>query len=149
MATFVIGTRPKPGLTSGTLKWIIDPNNDLPYPAVLLAGKTGKLVFRIDGLKIGDTITGFKINAQVESGGNVVTIDAALRAVTNVAAAPTDESIGAMDQVSVTEDTAVAQEKTGLSEVVVSGKSYYLLIDATTGLLTGVIMLYPEVSVAD
>ncbi len=38
----------------------------------------GTLVIPIGGLHIGDTITGFKVIAQVESAGNVVTIDADL-----------------------------------------------------------------------
>lgn len=139
-----IGTRAKVGGTAG---WVVGAANDLPYVATLPASQTGStLVIPIDGLRIGDTITAFKVNAQIESAGNTVTLDAALRAVTNVAAEPTDASIGAITQVSVTADTAVAAEKTGLSEVVTSGKSYYLLLTGTTLGSTDVILQACEIT---
>jgi len=103
-------------------------------------------VLPVDGVGIGDIITGFKIVAQVESAGNAVTIDAALRAVTNVAAEPTDASIGAITQVSVTADTAVSQAKTGLTETVTSGKSYYILLTATTLASTDIILQHCELT---
>ncbi len=138
-----IGTRAKVGGTAG---WVVGAANDLPYVGTMAASQAaGTLVIPIDGLRIGDVITGFKINAQVESAGNAVTIDAALRAVTNVAADPTDALIGAMTQVSVTADTAVASSKTGLSETVTSGKTYYLLITATTLAATDIILQACEV----
>jgi len=140
-----VATQAKVGAGAG---WVLGGADNLPYVATMAAGQTaGTLVIPIDGLRIGDTITGFKVNAQVESGGNVVTIDAALRAVTNVAAEPTDGLIGAgMTQVSVTVDTAVASAKTGLTEVVASGKSYYLLITATTGASCDIILQHSEIT---
>lgn len=143
--TFQIASRAKVGGTAG---WTVGAANDLPYTATMAASQSiGTLVIPIDGLAIGDTITGFKIVAQVESAGGIVTIDAELRAVTNVAAEPTDALIAAMTQVSVTADTAVSQAKTGLSEVVTSGKSYYLLILATTAGSTDIILQHPEISI--
>ena len=141
-----IGTRAKVGGTSG---WTVGAANDLPYVGTVAASQTGAtLVIPIDGLHIGDTITGFRIVAQVESAGGTVTIDAALRATTNVAADPTDALIGSgMTQVSVTADTAVSQEKTGLTEVVASGKTYYLLVTVTTGASTDVILQACEITV--
>ena len=140
-----VGTRAKVGGTAG---WVVAAATDLPYVATMAASQTaGTLVIPIDGLHIGDTITAFTITAQVESGGNAVTIDAALRAVTNVAAEPTDASIGAITQVSVTADTAVSASKTGLAEVVAAGKNYYLLITATTLGSTDIILLNPVVTV--
>jgi hypothetical protein len=110
----------------------------------------GTLVIPLDNLTVGDTITGFRIVAQVESAGNAVTIDAALRAVTNVAAEPTDAAIGSgMTQVSVIADTAVSQAKTGLTEVVTSGKSYYLLVTATTLGSTDIILQHCEITVTE
>jgi hypothetical protein len=136
----------KVGTSAG---WVLGAANNLPYMATMAAGQTGgTLVVHLDGLHIGDTITGYKVVAQVESGGNTVTIDAALRAVTNVAAEPTDAAIGTgMSQVSVIADTAVAQEKTGHTEVVTSGKTYYLLITATTGASCDIILQNVEVTV--
>ena len=94
----------------------------------------GTLICWLNGLKVGDTITGFKVVASVNSAGGTVTIDADLRSNTVAAgAAATDASIATMTQVSVTAATAVQQEKTGLSTVIVSGVQYYLKITATTG----------------
>ena len=70
-----------------------------------------------------------------------------LRATTNVAADPTDASIGAMTQVSVTADTAMSQSKTGLTEIVTSGKTYYLKITATTAGSTDIILQACEITV--
>lgn len=143
--TVQIGTRAKVGTTAG---WTVGAANDLGTVATMAAGGTAAtLVLPIDGLHIGDTITGFKIVAQIESGGNTATLDADLRALTNVAADATDASIGSMTQVSVTADTAVAQEKTGLTEVVTSGKTYYLLITGTTAASTDIVLQACEITV--
>lgn len=140
-----IGTRAKVGGTAG---WTVGAADNLPYVGTVAASQTGStLVVPIDGLKVGDTITGFKVVAQIESAGGTVTLDADLRATTNVAADPTDASIGSMTQVSVTADTAVSQEKTGLSETVTSGKTYYLLLTATTALSTDIILQACEYTV--
>ena len=141
-----VGTRAKVGATAG---WVVAAADNLPYVGTLAASQTGStLVIPIDGLEIGETITGFRVVAQVESAGGSVTIDGDLRAVTNVAADPTDASIGTMTQVSVTGDTAVSQAKTGLAEVVASGKSYYLKITATTAAATDIILQHCEVVTA-
>lgn len=143
--TVQIGTRAKVGGTAG---WVVAAADNLPYMGTMAASQTaGTLVVPIDGLHLGDTITGFKVIAQIESAGGAVTLDASLRAVTNVAAEPTDASIGAITQVSVTADTAVAASKTGLAEVVTSGKSYYLLITGTTAALTDIILQHCEITV--
>lgn len=138
--------RAKVGATSG---WVLGGADNLPYVATMAASQAaGTLVIPLDNLHIGDTITGYTINAQVESAGNTVTIDAALRAVTNVAAEPTDAAIGTgMTQVSVTADTAVSQSKTGHTEAVAVGKSYYILITATTGASTDIILQHGQVTV--
>lgn len=138
--------RAKVGATAG---WALPTTTDLWYVATCPASQSGStLVLFLDNLHIGDTITGFTINAQVESAANTVTIDAALRAVTNVAADPTDAAIGSgMTQVSVTADTAVSQTKTGLTEVVAVGKSYYILITATTGASTDIILQNCQITV--
>lgn len=143
--TVQIGTRAKVGGTAG---WVVGAATDLPYVATMAASQSaGTLVLPVDGLQIGDTITGFKIIAQIESAGGAVTLDADLRAVTNVAAEPTDASIGAITQVSVTADTASAAAKTGLTEVVTSGKSYYLLITGTTAAATDIILQHCEITI--
>jgi hypothetical protein len=142
-----LGGPAKVGTSAG---WVLSAANNLPYLATMAASQTGgTLVIKLDGLQIGATITGFKVIAQIESAGGAVTIDADLRAVTNVAAEPTDASIGTMTQISVTADTAAAQAKTGLTEVVTSGKSYYLLLTATTAASTDIILQYPEITVTE
>lgn len=140
-----IGTRAKVGATAG---WVVGAADNLPYVATLAASQTGAtLVIPIDGLTIGDVITGFRVVAQVESAGGTVTIDGDLRATTNVAAEPTDASIGTMTQVSVTADTAVSQAKSSLGEIVTSGKTYYLKLTATTAAATDIILQACEVVV--
>jgi hypothetical protein len=145
--TFQIGTRAKIGATAG---FAVGAADNLPYVATCPASQTGStLIIPIDGLNIGDVITGFKVVAQVESAGGAVTIDGDLRATTNVAAEPTDASIGTMTQVSVTADTAVSQEKTGLTEIVTSGKTYYLKLTATTAAATDIIVQACEITVIE
>ena len=116
--------------------------------ATLAASLTDEImIVSISGLHVGDTITGFKVHAQVESGGGTVTIDGDLRNIDNTAADPVDASIGTITQVSVTADTAVAQSKTGLSHVVLATDSYYILITATTGASTDIQMINVTVTV--
>jgi hypothetical protein len=132
---YLAGGNPKAGATSG---WVVNAGTNV-FEATLPASQTGStLIVPLTGLCAGDTITGFRVVAQIESGGNTVTVDADLRAETNVAADPTDASIGAITQVSVTADTAMSATKTGLTEVVSVTKRYYLLITATTGASTDI-----------
>lgn len=143
--TIQIAAGAKVGAGSG---WAVAAGNNLPYLATMAASQTaGTLIIPISGLHLGDTITGFRVVAQVESAGGTVTLDGDLRAVTNVAAEPTDASIGTITQVSVTADTAVSAEKTGLTEVVVSGKTYYLKLTGTTAASTDVILQACEITV--
>ena len=83
-------------------------------------------------LKVGWTITGFSVIAQIESAGGTVTLGADLRKHTNAAGDAADASVGTITQVSVVADTAVAAEKVGLSEVVAAGENFYILVTATT-----------------
>lgn len=143
----LVGTRAKVGGTAG---WTVAAADDLPYMGTVAASQTAAtLVVPIDGLKVGETITGFKVVAQIESGGNTVTLDADLRKITNAAAEPTDGSVGAITQVSATEDTAVAAEKTGLTEVVAATETFYILLTATTAASTDIILLGLTVTVTE
>lgn len=102
----------------------------------------------ITGLQVGDTISAFKVIAQVESAGNTATLDADLRKLTNAAGDPTDASIGAITKVSATEDTAVASSKTlAAAEVLASGESLYILLTGTTAASTDVRLLGVELTV--
>lgn len=107
-------------------------------------------VLPLTGLKVGDTITGFKIAAQIESAGGAVTLDADLRKITNAAANPTDASIGGITQVAVTADTAVAASKTlDTAEVVAADEQYYILITGTTAGSTDIQLLGATISVTE
>ena len=89
-------------------------------------------------LKVGWTITGFRVIAQIESAGGTVTLDAALRKQTNAAGDPVDASVGAITQVSVTADTAVSAAKNGLSEIVAADETFYILVTGTTAASTDI-----------
>lgn len=132
---YSLGGSPKVGATAG---WVVNAAADI-FQATLPASQTGStLVIPIFGLKVGWTITAFRCVMQIESGGNSVAVDCSLRAQTNVAADPTDALIGAATQLAVTADTAASITKTGLTETVVSTKSYYLLIAVTNGASTDI-----------
>jgi hypothetical protein len=141
----LVGNRAKVGTTAG---WTVGAANNIGEMATVAASQTAAtLVVPIDLLKVGDTITAFKVVAQIESAGGAVTLDADLRAMTNAAADPTDASIGAITQVSVTADTAVDSDKKLLTEVVVSTKIYYVLLTATTAAATDIRLLGLTVTV--
>ena len=100
--------------------------------ATNLSSKT--LLVPLTGLKVGDEIVSFKVlGALGATTANATVVDADLREVGGGAGAVSDASVGAITQVSVTADTALAAEKV-LSAVktVATGKQYYVLITATT-----------------
>ena len=135
---------PKVGATAG---WAVNGAANLSE-ATLPASQTGStLVVPIYGLKVGDVLTGFKVSAQIESAGGAVTVDADLRKMTNAAGDPTDASVGAITQVAVTADTAVATAKTGLGETVAFGEFFYVLITATTAASTDIRFLGLSVTI--
>jgi hypothetical protein len=138
-----------PPKVGGTAGWTVAGATNL-YEATLPASQTGsKLIVPIRGLKVGWTITAFKVVLQIESAGNTVTIDADLRKLTNAAADPADASVGAITQVSAIADTAVAAEKTGLSEVVAATEWFYVEITGTTAASTDVRFLGIAVTVTE
>jgi hypothetical protein len=88
-------------------------------------------VVPVDGLKVGDVIKGYTVYGQIEGDG-AVTLDVDLRRLTAAAADLTDASIGAITQVGTSVDAIINASKTGLSEVVGAGESFYFLCTATT-----------------
>lgn len=138
-----------PPKVGGTAGWVVAGATNL-YEATLPASQTGsKLIIPVRGLKVGWTVTAFTIYAQIESAGNTVTLDADLRKLTNAAADPTDASVGAITQVSVTADTAVAQSKTALAEVVAADEWLYIELTATTAASTDIRFLGATVTVTE
>lgn len=122
----------KVGATAG---WVVAAAADI-FLLTCPASQTGStLVIPLSGLKVGDTITAFHLVGQVESGGNNVTIDAALRKQTAAAADVSDASVGSITQLVVAADTILSDAnagKTGLAEVVAADETFYVLVTATT-----------------
>ena len=119
--------------------------------AGLPASKSGStFILPLTGLKVGDTITKFKVAAQIESAGGAVTLDADLRKISNAAGDAVDASLGGITQVAVTADTAVASEKTlDTPEVVAADEQYYILFTGTTAGSTDIQLLGATVTVAE
>jgi len=144
---YQLSSTPKVGATAG---WAVNGATNLGELATLPASQTGStLVLRVTGLKVGWTVTGFKVEAQIESAGGAVTLDADLRKQTNAAADPSDASVGAVTQVSVTADTKVEVAKTGLAEVIAADEWLYILVTATTAASTDIRLLGATVTVTE
>jgi len=141
-----VSGRAKAGATAG---WVVGAGANL-FEWTLPASQTAStLVIPVDGLKVGWTITAFGLNCQIESAGGTVTLDAALRSLTNLAADPTDASVGAITQVSVTADTKSEPQKTGLADVVEADERFYILVTGTTAASTDVRCLNANVTVTE
>ena len=128
------------GKAGGTAGWTTaNDTGDARCPASQTAST---FTVPVVGLQVGDIIKAFTVNAQIESGGNTVTLDCSLRKLTNAAADPADTVPGAITQVSVTADTAVSASKTlGTAQTVAADEMYYLLFTATTGASTDIRLL--------
>ncbi len=144
----LITTEAKIGATAG---WTLGGGAvDTGLMGTVAASQTnGTLVVPVPNLKIGDTITAFQVNGQIESAGGAVTLDADLRVMTAVSTGSTDGSVGAITQVSVSADTLVAQEKTGLSQAVAAAEGYYVLLTGTTAASTDIELVNIEVTVTE
>lgn len=126
-------TNAKAGATSGFVVAVADDISLVTCPASKTAST---LVVPITGLKMGQRITGFYLVGQIESAGNTVTVDAALRVQQAVAADVTDALVASMTQLSVIAETVMSAtnaSKRGLDADVAADKTYYILITATTG----------------
>jgi hypothetical protein len=132
------------GTTAGWTNTGTDMNE-----ALLPASQTNStFTIPVTGLQVGDTIESFKVIAQIESAGNTATLDADLRRLRNAAADPVDSSLGAITQVSVTADTAVAATKAlATATLFASCDAFYVLLKGTTAALTDVRLLGVEVVV--
>lgn len=124
----------KVGATAG---WLIAATDDIGHATLPAAKTASTLVIPIQGLEVGDTISGFSLVGQIENtAGNACTVDADLRKLTSGAADNTDASVGAITQVSVAVDTKLSSAnagKSGLADTVGDDEFFYLLITATTG----------------
>lgn len=145
---YIIAAGAKVGGTSGG---VVDAANDKGSLMTVAASQTAAtMVIKIPYLKVGWTITGIGIVGQLESATNVVTVDCILRAQTAVASDNTDAAIGSgITQVSKTADYLIDDEETGLTEVVVDTKGYYILVTVTTGASTDVDILNVSYTVTE
>ena len=136
----LMGSDAKVGATAG---WAVNAATNVGRMATCPASQTGStLVIPLAGLKVGDTITAYGLIGQIESAGNVATLDASIRSVQAAAADLTDAAEGAaMTQLSVTADTAVTSanaEKASQTIAVAADKFYYMLVTATTAASTDI-----------
>ncbi len=143
----IINSGAKIGTIAG---WIIQTNDNLGLAASCQASITAAtLVIPVPGLTVGDKITAFSVVGQIESGGNTVTLDANLRKMTAAAADVADASVGAITQISVTADTIISSAKTGLTEIVAANETFYILLTATTGVLTDIALQGITITVSE
>ncbi len=143
----VINTGAQIGTTAG---WAIQQNDNLGLAATCPASKTvATLVIPIPGLTVGDKITAFSVVGQIESAGNTVTLDADLRKHTAAAADVSDASVGSITQISVAADTIISSSKTGLTEVVAADETFYVLLTATTTVLTDIALQGITITVSE
>ena len=144
--TYKVNSKVKAGTTAG---WTVSAGNNLGTIATVAQSQTSStLVVQIDGLHVGDTITGFSIYSSINSAGNTATLDANLRKLTLAAGATaTDASVASITQVSVTAATASTATKGSLTEVVAAGTSYYILLTATTAASTTIELDSIEITV--
>lgn len=134
----------------GVAGWSVGDASDRGGLAKLPAGLTSStLVVPLPDLKVGSVVTGYTVRGQIESAGGAVTLDAALRKITVAAADLTDAAVtsGAIVQVAVTADTSVAAAVTGLSETVIAGTTYYLLLTGTTAAATDIDLASVDVNI--
>lgn len=128
----------KAGATAG---WVVAAGANTALVTCPASQTGATLVVPINGLKVGDTITGFHLVGQIESAGGTVTVDADLRKHTAAAADVSDASVGAITQLSVTADAIMSASNTrkaSLSEVVAADETFYVLLTATTAALTDI-----------
>lgn len=113
------------------------------------------VVIPISGLKVGDIITSYNLNGQIESAGGTVTIDAALYRGAGVAADNTATAItgGGIVQLSVTADTLLSSANTApasmTAETLAANETVFLLVTVTTAGSTDVDVLSVMVTVTE
>lgn len=132
----------KLGASSDT--WVVRAAANTWLSTVAASKTAATLIIPLTGLKVGDVITGYDLIGQIESGGNTVTLDAALRKHTAAAADVDDAAVtgGSMTQVSVTADTTLNADNTKLTlaspVTVANDQTFYLLLTATTAASTDI-----------
>lgn len=126
----------KPG-TTATVGWIVT-GADKGLATLAQNATDDTLVIPITGLSLGDSVTGFKFKAQVDSGGNDAIIVCDIRKLTLASAGSSDASIGSTLIVTNAADAIISTNVTitATNEVIASGEVLYALVTATTGATT-------------
>lgn len=143
------------GKIGGTAGFTVRAANNTDYATVAASQTAGKFVLPINGLKIGDKITGFNLVGMIDSAGNAVTVDVDLRkSVSSVAgSAPVDSSIATMTQLSASAQTVMGSSNTSKTlssaETVSADTNYYLLITVTTGASTSLTLSNGVISLTE
>lgn len=122
----------KAGATAG---WVVAAGANVALVTCPASQTAATLVVPINGLKVGQKITGFHLVGQIESAGGTVTVDAALRKHTAAAADVADAAVASITQLSVTADAVMSASNTrknDLDEVVAADETFYVLVTATT-----------------
>lgn len=122
----------KAGATAG---WVVAPAANTALVTCPASQSASTLVVPVNGLKVGQKITGFYATGQIESAGGTVTLDVALRKHTAAAADVADAAVASITQISVTADTIVSSSNSraaDFNETVGVDETFYFLVTATT-----------------
>lgn len=122
----------KAGATAG---WVVAAGDDIALVTCPASQSAATLVVPVNGLKVGQKITGFYATGQIESAGGEVTMDVALRKHTAAAADVADAAVASITQLSATADTIVSatnSRATDFNETVGVNETFYFLVTATT-----------------
>lgn len=129
--------RAKVGATAG---WAVAAGTNSARVTLPASQTAATLVVPLDGFKVGWTIVSYHLVGQGESAGNTATLDANLFKLTAAAADLTEASIGAIAQVSITADTALAAGNSSKTldtpEVIGADETFFLLVTGTTDAAT-------------
>jgi hypothetical protein len=118
------------GAAGATAGWVI-AGADTGSAKCPASQTASTFVVPVNGLLVGDVITGYSVYGQIEGDG-AVTLDVDLRKLTAAAADLADASVGAITQISTSVDAIINASKTGLGEIVGTNESFYFLCTATT-----------------
>lgn len=135
------------GVVGATAGWEFGDDGLARLPA---SQTNSTLVIPIKGLNIGDTITGVRAIGQAESAGATAVLAMSVRKATAAAGDFTDAELDAAASGDMTADTLISEAVvgvTGLTEVLASLESLYVLLTGTTAALTDIAVAGVEVDV--
>jgi len=122
-------------VTGATAGWTKGNDKNLLLLPASKAASTATIPIKLES---GTFINGFSLSGQIDSAGNVATLDADLRRTTATIGGITDESLGAITQISKTADYLITDEKEITPTKVECGKGYYILLTGTTSAVTDI-----------